>query len=389
MPILGSVLHCLRVFMRTEVSQTQCEYFWNGAVFVSLCNEVQQQSSWDLVSTIASGAIIGGLAYVAFNTRRQVQIKALWDSTARRVETLYRKIVESKAPLDPVISQGIIRDYFSRDFQNLSAFEQLLMRGLLPAEVKLVHDFHQIFSGKIEGSPQVQLEVAKAILEIKKVKEENLFQSSKRWDLEAIEKMMATLGLDNPFLVLKEAYPENSTLLGLGPWNLLVRALQIVGEKRADIDLSAYKRANWEMISEIRDLIPKEKRDLMELVLYAALESKETSQEYEIIGFQEDIPLELERIAHERGKLDILLKMYRDIDTPLSRIEELESTSFLRSLVEQMKDPSRGQQIFKSMGMGQIISTSLTEDPDLFTSEKTLIELIQEMKDKGAQVCGW
>jgi hypothetical protein len=39
--------------------------------------------------------------------------------------------------------------------------------------------------------------------------------------------------------------------------------------------------------------------------------------------------------------------------------------------------------------MGQIISTSLTEDPDLFTSEKTLIELIQEMKDKGAQVCGW
>lgn len=375
--------------MRTEVSQTQCEYFWNGAVFVSLCNEVQQHNGWDLVSTIASGAIIGGLAYVAFNTRRQVQIKALWDSTARRVETLYRKIVESKAPLDPVISQGIIRDYFSRDVQNLSAFEQLLMRVLLPAEVRLVHDFHQIFSGKIEGSPQVQLEVAKAILEIKKVKEENLFQSSKRWDLEAIEKMMATLGLDNPFLVLKEAYPENSTLLGLGPWNLLVRALQIVGEKRADIDLSAYKRANWEMISEIRDLIPKEKRDLMELVLHAALESKETSQEYEIIGFQEDIPLELERIAHERGKLDILLKMYRDIDTPLSRIEELESTSFLRSLVEQMKDPSRGQQIFKSMGMGQIISTSLAEDPDLFTSEKTLIELIQEMKDKGAQVCGW
>jgi hypothetical protein len=333
--------------MRTEVSQTQCEYFWNGAVFVSLCNEVQQQSSWDLVSTIASGAIIGGLAYVAFNTRRQVQIKALWDSTVRRVETLYRKIVESKAPLDPVISQGIIRDYFSRDFQNLSAFEQLLMRGLLPAEVKLVHDFHLIFSGKIEGSPQVQLEVAKAILEIKKMKEENLFQSSRRWDLEAIEKMMATLGLDNPFLVLKEAYPEKSMLVGLGPWNILVRALQIVGEKRADMDLAAFKRANWEMIAEIRDLIPKEKRDLMELVLHAALESKETSQEYEIIGFQEDIPLELERIAHERGKLDILLKMYADIDTPLSQIQELESTSFLRSLVEQIKDPSRGQKIFK------------------------------------------
>jgi hypothetical protein len=376
--------------MRSEFSQTQCEYFWNGPVFVSLCNEVQEETPFSYLSALSSGLLIGGMAYVALNSRRNVQLMTLIDGGARKIGSLYRKFFEKTLPLQTKACQQIIKDYFETGFLKFSALEHLLIQSLLPKEAKLVSDFHQIFQGRVDGSEAVQREVAEAILKILKVKEEQLLNSSRGWDFEEIEKMMESLGLEEAFSVLREAHPNKNELVSFGPWSLYMRALNLINEKRAQIQLDKYKEVNRNLLHQIRSFIPREKREIIELLFKGVLEIKfEGAHDYELVGPQEDFASEIERISLERSKIDGLLKIYSCIDTPLNKIEELDPHNYLRSLFAQIRDSSRAKEIFSSIGLGQIFMTSLAEDPDLLNSDKSLVDLILGLQTKGAQICGW
>jgi hypothetical protein len=201
---------------------------------------------------------------------------------------------------------------------------------------------------------------------------------------------MESLGLEEAFSVLREAHPNKNELVSFGPWSLYMRALNLINEKRAQIQLDKYKEVNRNLLHQIRSFIPREKREIIELLFKGVLEIKfEGAHDYELVGPQEDFASEIERISLERSKIDGLLKIYSCIDTPLNKIEELDPNNYLRSLFAQIRDTLRAKEIFSSIGLGQIFMTSLAEDPDLLNSDKSLVDLILGLQTKGAQICGW
>ncbi len=376
--------------MRSDFSQTQCEYFWNGAFFVGICKEVEQDFSFPYFSAITSGLLLGGAAYVATNKNRSVQFMNLLNRGAEKIQTLYLRFFEKKVSLEPIDCKKIIHQYFEGGFQKITALEHLLIRGLLPKEVKLVNDFYSIFQGAFDCSEAVQREVAEAIVKICEVKEQDLLNSSKAWDLASVENMMESLGLQEPLLVLKQAHPGEKELLSFGPWSIYSKGLNLVNEKRAQIELEKFKEANKTLISEIKSYIPREKREITELLFRTILDPKpEGVHDFELVLSQEDVSVEIERICLERSKLDAFFRMYTIMHTPLNKAEEVDCDHFFRSLVSQIKDPIRGKEIFSSMGLGQIFITTMVEEPDLLSSDKNLLEWILGLHAKGAQVCGW
>ena len=97
------------------------------------------------------------------------------------------------------------------------------------------------------------------------------------------------------------------------------------------------------------------------------------------------------RFANKMERIRLLSQIMVDIDTPLNTIDtSLQSYKMFRIIIDGFKNNQTAALIlFDKLHLKEIYSRTIRENPEFWNAPKTLLEVIGDLKRKGAEVCGW
>jgi hypothetical protein len=354
-----------------------------------------------LLMSIALGSFVA----IAFQNLLPRSLEKKITKSKEKIIEIFRSIVLKET--DKQRYERKIDGFFKKGFFEIRVVEHIVAQGILPECYRVLDTYQPKWIAKTEISLEEQKEVVDAIQQIQEMVSDGVHLRKIDWDYWQIRSVMQHYGMEESFGILESKHSRQD-LLRKGPLDVLGMGTKLVSNGEAGINLEKYTSGLQRILERGETYIPAEKKELAHHLVGFVHQppssfSENLDKMYQILSGltaqfdQGSIDTRAEfcvvqgRFANKMERIRLLSQIMVDIDTPLNTIDtSLQSYKMFRIIIDGFKNNQTAALIFfNNLHLKEIYSRTIRENPEFWNAPKTLLEVIGDLKRKGAEVCGW